>query len=39
MKIAIFALLLMGALGIAGYAADACCDDTQCCTGTSCCRR
>lgn len=39
MKIAIFALLLLGAIG-AGYAADAaCCDGAQCCNGTSCCRR
>ncbi len=39
MKIAILALLLLGALG-AGYAADAaCCDGSECCTGTSCCRR
>ncbi|MDA0205679.1 MAG: hypothetical protein O2795_10075 [Acidobacteria bacterium] len=40
MKIATIALLLMSALGVVGYAADAaCCDGTQCCTGTSCCRR
>ena len=39
MKIAIFALMLLGAIG-AGYAADTdCCEGAQCCTGSSCCRR